>query len=256
MRLKPFRELFTIMLFVSMIVIPLEIAMSHEHDTEYLSDAQTVDSVYALVTAGKIDEAADFFKALGADQAVITTWMNVQCDINNVKKDPRASAQIGQVGVDYCLEKNYLVPAAMMLHNIASFFMTDFDENVAPADVPTILEAAKRQTILRRQIKQESPLMWALWDEGLAHLANKDAEQAILFLSEGAELGCKMEDRDGEAWCNLFIGKTKVKLMPERKAEGIEQMNAAAKVIMEVGEDWEKESLPEIFKPVGLEWKK
>jgi len=217
------------------------------NEIQYLSDSLTVERVYALAQAGDGAAIDAFFTGRGEDNAVINAWVNVQRDVNNVKGDPRASALIGWRGVEFCVAKDYKLPAAMMLHNIVSFFMPNFDEGVSPADVPTILEAAQRQTILRRQIRKEGPLMWALWDEGLAHLSAGDAGQAVRFLEEGAELARKNADHDGEAWCNIFIGKTKAKYRPAEREEGLAMMQAAAAVIREVGEDWEKESVEGIL---------
>ena len=218
----------------------------HEHG-QYLSDEATVEKIYSLLTSDNLDSAVAYLKGLGEDKIVVNTWIGVQCDINNVKKDPRISAVIGQAGVEYCIDKDYKLPAAMLLHNISAFFMPKFDEGVAPADISTILEAAKRQVILRRQIKQDGPLMWALWDEGLAKLAAGDAVGAIVQLEEGVSIAQKNEDKDGEAWCCMFIGKAKYKHTPSQKEEGKKEMLAAAKVLMEIGQDWEKESAVEIL---------
>ncbi|NQU05280.1 MAG: hypothetical protein HQ568_04240 [Calditrichaeota bacterium] len=95
--------------------------MAHEGEGQYLSDKETVDNIYGFIQQGRLDSATAFLKGLGEDKVVITTWINVQCDINNVMKGAMASSQIGQVGVDYCLEKGHKLPAAMMLHNISSF---------------------------------------------------------------------------------------------------------------------------------------
>ena len=223
----------------------------HEHG-QYLSDEVTVEKVYSYLTSGNLDSAVAYIKGLGEDNVVVNTWVNVQCDINSVHKDPRMSAEIGRAGVDYCIDKDYKLPAAMMLHNISAFFMPKFDEGVAPADIPTILEAAQRQVILRRLIKQDDPLMWALWDEGVAMLAAGNAVEAIMQLEEGVSIAQKNEDKDGEAWCCMFIGKAKFKYTPSQKEEGRKEMLGAAKVLMEIGEDWEKESAVEILASVGL----
>ncbi|MDP8228560.1 MAG: hypothetical protein P9M15_03810 [Candidatus Electryoneaceae bacterium] len=225
--------------------------MAHENG-DYLSDEGTVEKIYGYLQAGETDSAVAYLKGLGEDKIVVQTWINVQCDINNIKSDARMSAEIGRAGVDFCLEKEYLLPAAMMLHNISAFLMPNFDEGVAPADIPTILEAAKRQVILRRQIKQDGPLMWALWDEGLGHLAAGSVAQAIRLLEEGAGIARDMEDSDGEAWCRIFIGKAKFKYLPELRREGEAEMRQAAQTLLEIGDDWEKDSARQILESVGL----
>ena len=227
--------------------------MADESHGKYLTDEATVEKIYGYLKSGELDSAVSYLKGLGEDKVVVNTWVGVQCDINNVKGDARMSGEMGRAGADYCIEKDYKLPAAMMLHNISAFLMPNFDVGVKLADIPTALEAAKRQVILRRQIKQDGPLMWALWDEGLAHLAAREPDEAIKFLTEGTELAMKMEDKDGEARCRIFIGKAKVKFMPDKKAEGEKEMLDAAKVIMEVGEDWEKRDMGVILRSVGLE---
>lgn len=223
----------------------------HEHG-KYLSDETTVEKIYSYLTSDDLDSAVAYFKGLGDDNVVVNTWINVQCDINNVKKDPRMSAMLGQAGVDYCIDRDYKLPAAMMLHNISSFFMSKFDEGVLPADIPTVLEATKRQVILRRQIEQDNPLMWALWSEGVAKLAAGNAVDAIVQLEEGVSIAQKNKDKNGEAWCCIFIGKAKYKYTPSQKEEGRSEMLAAARVIVDGGEDWEKESAVEILESVGI----
>ncbi|MBT3234235.1 MAG: hypothetical protein HN356_15665 [Calditrichaeota bacterium] len=223
----------------------------HEHG-QYLTDEAMVEKVYSYLASDKLDSAVAYLKGLGDDNIVVNKWVGVQCDINNVKKDPRLSAMIGQAGVDYCIGKDYKLPAAMMLHNISAFFLPKFDEGVLAEDIPTILEAAKQQVILRREIKQDDPLMWALWDEGVAQLAAGNAVDAIVQLEEGVSIAQQKKDKNGEAWCCIFIGKAKYKYTPSQKEEGRKEMLAAARVLMDGGEDWEKESAVEILESVGL----
>ncbi len=227
-------------------------AMSDEGHEEYLSDKETVDKVYGYLQNDQTDSAAAYLKGLGEDKIVVNTWINVQCDINNVKGDPKASAELGRMGVDYCLEKGHKPPAAMMLHNIGAFLMPDFDEGVDTSAIPMVLDAARQQVPLRREIGQPIELMWALWDLGLAELAAGNAVEAINVLREGARIAMDDKDDNAAAWCSIFIGKAMVKHMPERKSEGRQKMHLAAKTIMTTGEDWEKEGVKQILESVGL----
>ncbi|MCF7810890.1 hypothetical protein K9N50_07865 [bacterium] len=226
--------------------------MAHEDEGQYLSDKETVDNIYGFIQQGRLDSATAFLKGLGEDKVVITTWINVQCDINNVMKDPMASARIGQAGVDYSLEKGHKLPAAMMLHNISSFFMPNWDVGVDPLALPVILDAAKHQVQLRKEIPQPGPLMWAYWDLGMAELVNGNCEIAIERFNEGIKVAQEQGDKDGEAWCKIFVGKAKIICTPELIDEGQDEMREAATMINEVGQDWEKEEIVKILGSVGL----
>jgi hypothetical protein len=199
-----------------------------------------------------LDSATAHIKNLGDDQTIAQTWVNVQCDINNIKHDPKLSAMIGNAGVDFMLEKGFKIGAAMLLHNISAFFMPEFDENVDPSAIPTILDAARRQIPLRQEVGQPGPLMWAYWDLGLAELAAGNASDAIKALQEGVKIAQEQQDNNAAAWCRIFIGKAMVKYQPESKSEGESLMREAAQVIQESGQDWEKESFEGILQSAGL----
>ncbi len=220
---------------------------------QYLSDAETIETIYGFLTEGQIDSAAEFLKGLGDDKVVIQTWIAVQCDINNVKKDPRASAEIGWKGISYSLDKGYKMPAAMMLHNISAFLMPNFDEGIDPEAASVILNAARQQVPLRREIGQPVPLMWALWDLGLAQLVSGNYAESISSFEEGVKIAEELDDHEAEAWCRIFIGKCKYRHNPELKAEGEKTMREAAAVLMESQEDWVRESCQNIMKSVNLE---
>ena len=119
--------------------------MAHEGEGNYLSDSATVSKIYGYLENNQLDSAIAHIKGLGDDQTVAQTWVNVQCDINNIKQDPKLSAEIGQAGVDFMLEKGFKGGAAMMLHNISAFFMPEWDENVDEDAIPIIVDAARRQ---------------------------------------------------------------------------------------------------------------
>jgi hypothetical protein len=229
--------------------------MAHEGQGNYLSDSATVNKIYGYLENKQLDSAIAHIKGLGDDQTVAQTWINVQCDINNIKQDPKLSAQIGNAGVDFMMEKGFKGGAAMMLHNISAFFMPEWDENVDSDAIPVIVDAARRQIPLRLEKAEEQPgpLMWAYWDLGMAELVAGNSDLSIMAFEEGVEIANQQEDANGAAWCNLFLGKTKVKLVPDQKSNGEAMMRDAAKVIMDTGQDWEKDSIPGILQSAGLE---
>lgn len=218
----------------------------------YLSDKETVDKVYGFIKSGDVDAAEAFFKGLGEDKVVVPTWINVQCDVNNIQHDPVASSELALPGIEYCISKGHNKGAAMMLHNISAFFMPNFDEGVAQEHAKLAVDAARRQVPLRREIGEDGPLMWSMWDLGLAELASGNADEAIKVLTEGEALAIKSDDKDGAAWCRIFIGKAKFVHKTELKDEGHQDMIQAGKVIFEVGADWEKQSVGQIWESVGI----
>lgn len=226
--------------------------MAHEGEGNYLSDSATVNKIYGYLEHNQLDSAIAHIKGLGDDKTVAQTWINIQCDINNVKQDPKLSAVIGNAGVDFMLDKGFKVGAAVMLHNIFAFFTQNFDEKVDPEAIPFILDASRRQVPLRREAGQPGPLMWAHWDLGIAELAAGNANEAIQTLEEGVKIAKEQDDKNGAAWCEIFIGKAKVKYLPELKAQSEAQMRNAAQIIRDTGQDWEKESVTQILQSAGL----
>jgi hypothetical protein len=218
----------------------------------YLSDPATVDRVHALIQAGQTDSAAALIRGLGDDKTVAQAFINIQCDLNNMKGDPDGSAKIGWAGADFCRGKSFKVAEAMLLHNIGAIFAPDFRVQPGPGEVRQMLEAARRQLALRREVGDAGPLMWALWDLGLAELTGGNGAAAMEALAEGAAMAREQEDRDAEAWCNILAGKAKCLHSPGLKDEGERELRAAQDVIAEVGEDWEKEGAGQILESVGL----
>lgn len=189
----------------------------HDHG-KYLTSEELVDTVYTMLKDGKLDDAVSHLKSLGDDNVVVNSWVGLQCDINNVQHDPHMSAEIARKGIEYTLEKGYKLPAAMMLHNISAFFMPNFDEGVTAEDAKLAVEAAREAIPLRKDIGDEGPLMWAYWDLGCAEMASGNWEAAIDAFIEGKDLA-KTQEGTGEAWCTIFIGKAKVKHIPEKREE-------------------------------------
>ena len=225
--------------------------MSHGKGS-YLSDKETVDEVYALLQSGDIDAVKAYFKGLGEDKVLVPKWIHVQCDINNICHDPMASQRLAQPGIEYCISKGHKVQAAMMLHNVSAFFMPEFDVNVDPEGAKIAVDAARRQLPISRELGDVGPLMWSMWDLGLAELVVGNADVAIKVLTEGEELAIKSNDSDGAAWCKIFIGKAKVLYKQDLKNEGLQDMTYAGKVILKVGADWEKKAVGQIWKVVGI----
>lgn len=234
-------------------LIPGGVLMTQESDSAYLSNKETVDTIYSLLKSDELDDAVNLIRSQGDEKAIVQTWVNVQCDINNVMQDTEMSAVIGLAGAEYCLQNDHKMAAAMMLHNVAAFFMPDFDEGIDSSYIPVILEAARRQLPLRREIGQKGPLMWALWDLGVAELAAGDGVGAIPVFEEGIQIADEMGDRDGAAWCLIFLGKAKVKYIFGEEESGRKDMLTAARIIREIGEDWEKVAIVSILKSAGLE---
>ena len=218
----------------------------------YLSDKETVDKVYALLKEGDNDGVEAFFKGLGEDKVLVPTWINVQCDINNIHHDPLASSKLAIPGIEYCISNGYNKGAAMMLHNISAFFMPNFDEGVDPEHAKIAVEAARRQVPIRREIGEDGPLMWAMWDLGLAELAAGNVEEAIKALDDGELIAEKTDGKTDTAWCKIFSGKAKLVHKSELKDQGKQDMLDAGKIILEHGADWEKESVEQIWGSVKI----
>ncbi len=216
-------------------------------------DSSWVDTVYSLVRNDQMDSAVRFIKGLGDENSVVRIWLDIQRDIFSVKRDAHASAAIGRIGAEYAVEKGYIRTAAVMLHNICSFMMPEFDEGIDAEDHQAIIDAARRQVELRRRIRYKSKLVWALWDLGIARLSAGHADEAIKALSEGEKLSLDQDEAKAAAWCRIFIGKTKVKYMPDREFEGERDMLEAARIIRKTGKSWEKEAVGNILKSVYLE---
>ncbi len=225
--------------------------MSHDH-SGYLTDEETVDHIYSLVKSGDVASATSYFLGLGDDKEVLKRWVGVQCDIYNVKKDPYASELIGHEAVKFALSKDYKQSAAILLHNISSFHMQAWDENVDPLVIPGIIEVAAKQVELREQIGEKPTLAWAYWDYGMTLLVGSQFDEAIEQFGKSVTLAESIGETNNAAWSKLFIGKTIVKSDPTRRHEGQQIMADAGNFIETGGEDWEKEELVNILATVGL----
>ncbi len=225
--------------------------MSDDH-SQYLTDEVTVETIYSHLKNGDVPSATAFLISFGDDKTVMKTWIGVQCDINNVKKDPYASEKIAREGVKFALARDYKTGAAMMLHNISSFHLPNWDEGVDPNVIPGIIEVATLQVNLREQLEDKNSLGWAYWDQGIALLAGLKTSEAINGFKKSVEVAESIGDRDLAAWANLFIGKSMIKENPSIRHEGENVMRQAVATINEVGEDWEKEEVVKILASVGL----
>jgi len=223
-----------------------------EH-SKYLTDEPTTDHIYNLLTNDRLDEAVAYIKDLGDDQSVMRSWIGLQCDINNVKGDPNLSERLARVGVEFALEKGFKKGAAILLHNLFAFHTQNWDEGVDPKVIPGIVEASRRQVALRREVSDQGGFGWSLWDLGMSELIAGNADDALKAFDEASSVHLAANDSDGAAWAKLFSGKTLIRHVPDRIAEGKAAMSAAAATIREVGEDWEKEEVEKILTTVGLE---
>ena len=217
------------------------------------SSADLINTVYALISDGELLKAADLVRGTSSSDAVVRLWLDLQHSIFELKEDARAAALFGELGARYAEENGYLRSAALFYHNICSFLMPDFDEEIQPQDLDLVLKAARLQVELRRKINHRSRLVWALWDLGIAKLAGGNHQAAIAALVEGEQLALKDGDKKAAAWCRIFIGKAKIKYRPEKQFEGEREMLQAAKTIREGSGDWEKESVRKILKSVWLD---
>jgi len=219
---------------------------------EFLTDAVTIDTLYDLLQNDRLDEAVAYLKSLGDPPVVMQKWIGVQCDINNVKHDPRLSELIARPGVAFALEHGFKKGAAILLHNITAFYMPDWDEGVDPAIAPRLAETAMQQVALRRELNDPGSLGWALWDLGMCALVAGDFDGAVNAFDESASVFASNNDPDGEAWAKLFKGRAFVRLKPLFAAEGKSLMTEAGETIRKVGEEWEKEEVGRILTRSGL----
>lgn len=223
--------------------------MAEEHPN-YLTNKSVVDTLTEILSNGTDENIIEFFLSKENPEQIVRTWVSAQCDVNNINHDPYGSARIGLQGIEYCLLKGYKKPAAMMMHNICAFFMPEFDENVDPKCHTMLLETARKQVELRREIEEQGPV-WALWTLGLAESVTGHHENALKHLSEGADLALERNDANAEAWCRLFIGKIKIRSNLDSETGKTEMLNASS-IILNTGADWEKEEVSKILSSVSL----
>lgn len=219
---------------------------------QFLTSESLTEEIYQLVVLGNLQQAVEVLEKQGDSTKVMQTWIGVQCDINNVKKDPVASERIAWLGVAYAHKFNFKRGAAILLHNISAFHMPNWDEDVNPAVIPSVVKAATEQVALRREIDDVPSFAWSWWDLGMAQLIAGNRTAALEAFTEGKQVFIGASDKDGAAWCDLFIGKAMLKLAPTEPEKGKAVMKDAAAVIQEVGEDWEKEETVKILAKVGL----
>ncbi|MBM3328126.1 MAG: hypothetical protein FJY67_01455 [Calditrichaeota bacterium] len=229
--------------------------MAHEGEGSLLGDSSLVTEAIALAKTGTDAQIVAFIESHSDSAGRAKFYVNAQCDVNNISHDPFASARIGELGVKYALRVGNKRAAAMMLHNIEAFFLPEFDENVDPKAKAILLDAARRQLPLRIELAESEPFIWAYWDLGMAEMISRNIVEAQAAFRAGAKLAEGKKDRNAEAWCNLFLGKIQVRHINKEAEEGRKAMLAAAKVIRELGEDWEKEEIVKILGSVGLELK-
>ncbi len=207
--------------------------------------------IYSYLKSGDIVAATDYFLNLGDDKTILKCWGGVQCDINNIKKDPHASEIIGREAVKFALSKGFKTSAAMFLHNISSFHMPNWDEGVDPKVIPGIIEIASQQVELREQLDDKNALGWAYWDHGMTLLVGEKYADAIALFNKSVGVAKSLDDANLAAWSNLFIWKAIIKSSPARFAEGESIMREAGATIDEVGEAWEKEEVAKILASAG-----
>ncbi len=219
---------------------------------QYLTDEATVETLCAFLERGKTDDAVAYLKSLGDPKTVAGKWIGAQCDLNNIKGSPTLSEQIAWPGVYFMLENNFKKGAAMMLHNLTAFYMPNWDQEIDPTIAHRLVKAAKQAVELRRELDDPAGFGWSIWDLGMSHLVGGEIREATAILEEAARSFDEKNDANGAAWARLFIGKAYFKHYPAQKEEGKRIMEDSRRVILDIGEDWEKEEVVKILATVGL----
>ena len=140
-----------------------------------------------------------------------------------------------------------------MLHNIAAFCAPEFDENVAEGCQKAGFDAAQKALELRKELGEKGPLAWAHWDMGLYHLIKKDADQASRQFLECIKVAEEANDTLNVAWGKVFLGKTKLKLIPEKREEGLKDLEEAKAIFEKEKKDWGLEEVEKIMKKYSEE---
>ena len=198
---------------------------------------EILNQVITLLEEGKEEEAEDYMNELGDDKTVLKYYTELGIDLNRAGKLDQ-SMQVNQLGVKAALEKGDKKAAAVMLHNIAAFCAPEFDENLTEECQRAGFDAAQKALELRKELGEKGPLAWAHWDMGLYHLVKKDADKASEQFLECIKVAEGANDTVGAAWGKVFLGKTKLKLIPEKREEGLKDLEEAKAIFEKQKDDW------------------
>jgi tetratricopeptide (TPR) repeat protein len=193
--------------------------------------------VTTLLNEGQEEEAEDYMNELGDDTTVLNHYTQLGIDLHQAGKLDQ-SMQVNQLGVKAALKKGNKKAAAVMLHNIAAFCAPEFDENVTEKCEKVGFDAAQKALKLRKELGEKGPLAWAHWDIGLYYLIKKDPEHATEHFHECIKVAEEANEPVNAAWGKIFLGKTKLKLIPAKKEEGLKDLKEAKAIFEKEKDDW------------------
>jgi len=208
---------------------------------------EILNQVITLLEEGREEEAEDYMNDLGDDKTVLKYYTELGIDLHHAGKLDQ-SMLINQLGVKAALKKDNKKAAAIMLHNIAAFCAPEFDENVTEKCEKVGFDAAQKALELRKELGEKGPLAWAHWDMGLYYLIKKDADQASRHFIECIKVAEETNDPLNVAWGKVFLGKTKLKLIPAKKEEGLKDLKEAKAIFEKEKDDWGLEEVGKILK--------
>jgi tetratricopeptide (TPR) repeat protein len=207
---------------------------------------EILNQVITLLEEGREEEAEDYMNDLGDDKTVLNSYIELGIDLHHAGKLDQ-SMQINQLGVKAAFKKGNKKAAAIMLHNIAAFCAPEFDEKVTEKCQKNGFDAAQKALELRKELGEKGPLAWAYWDMGLYYLIKKDADHATQHFLECIKVAEEANDPLNVAWGKVFLGKTKLKLIPERKEEGLKDLKEAKAIFEKEKGDWGLEEVGKIL---------
>ncbi len=208
---------------------------------------EILNQVITLLQEGKEEEAEDYMNDLGDDKTVLKYYTELGIDLHHAGKLDQ-SMLINQLGVKAAIKKGDKKAAAVMLHNIAAFCAPEFDENVSEKCQEVGFDAAQKALELRKELGEKGPLAWAHWDLGLYYLVRKDADDATDQFLECIRVAGEANDPLNVAWGKVFLGKTKLKLIPEKKDEGLKDLQEAKAIFEKEKDDWGPKEVEKILK--------
>jgi hypothetical protein len=218
--------------------------MSQAHDEK---KKEILNQVITLLEEGKEEDAEDYMNDLGDDKTVLKYYTELGIDLHQAGKLDQ-SMQVNQLGVKTALKKGDKKAAAVMLHNIAAFCAPEFDEDVSEKCQVTGFEAAQRALELRKELGEKGPLAWAHWDMGLYYLIKNDADHSSKQFLECIKVAQDANDTLNVAWGKVFLGKTKLKLIPEEREEGLKDLEEAKAIFEKQKDDWGLEEVGKLMK--------
>jgi hypothetical protein len=219
-----------------------EVGQEHEEKKK-----EILNQVITLLEEGDEEEAEDYMNDLGDDKTVLKYYTELGIDLHRAGKLDQ-SMQVNQLGVQAALKKGDKKAAAVMLHNIAAFCAPEFDENVTEKCQKVGFDAAQKALGLRRELGEKGPLAWAHWDLGLYYLIKNDPDGASRQFLECIKVAEEANDTLNIAWGKVFLGKTKLKLIPEKREEGLKDLEEAKAIFEKEKDDWGLEEVGKIMK--------